>query len=363
MLPILPPAPSRTDPTNFSAKADAWVDALDEWTDAANALEQSLQLVATTGTSTSSLPIGTGSKGLTTQTGKAWGVGSWVYIVSSSSITNTMQGQVTAYNSGTGALVVNVSSFTGTGTFSNWTIGLAVPPIGQGRLIGVKKYNVAGSYTYTPTIGTTAIIVHLTGAGGGCAGTPATGAGQTAFGSPGGSGGYGEFYMIVDFATASLTVGAGGTQGTTGANASNGGDSKLEITPLTRFCSAGGGGGGLIDPASNSFPRGSYNGGNAGAVGGLSTSNGSDVLIKRASGVKGYNSLSISTAINIVGPGGVPYGANYPGEEYVAQGPGKWSGTFTPGAGGRGHVNGPSSASQAQGQDGVDGSIIIYEYT
>lgn len=126
-IPILPPAPSRTDPANFAVLGDAWVAALPAWTDAANALEQSLQLTATTGTSTTSLTIGTGSKTLNTQTGKVWSVGSYLYVVSSVSVSNLMIGQVTAYNSGTGSLTVNVTSTSGSGTISNWILGLSAP--------------------------------------------------------------------------------------------------------------------------------------------------------------------------------------------------------------------------------------------
>lgn len=124
-LPILPAPPSRDDPANFSTRADAFLGALPEWTDAANALEQSLQLVATTGTSTTSLAIGTGSKTLATQAGKAWVVGSYLYLVSAASIANRMVGQVTAYDSGTGVLTVNVSATVGAGTLASWVIGLA----------------------------------------------------------------------------------------------------------------------------------------------------------------------------------------------------------------------------------------------
>jgi len=127
MLPILPTPPSRDDPVNFAPRADAFLAALPAWTAAANALEQSLQLVATTGTSTTSLAIGTGSKTLTTQVGKAWAVGSFVYVVSAASVANLMIGQVTAYDSGTGSLTVNVVTSTGSGTLSSWIIGLSAP--------------------------------------------------------------------------------------------------------------------------------------------------------------------------------------------------------------------------------------------
>ena len=130
MLPILPPAPSRTDPANFSAAADAWVAALPAWTDAVNAIEGSLQASTLIGTSTTSLSVGTGAKGFASQAGKAWLVGAYLFIVAATDNTKVMQGKVTAYNSSTGSLVVDVNLASGSGTYSNWNIGVANPAVG-----------------------------------------------------------------------------------------------------------------------------------------------------------------------------------------------------------------------------------------
>lgn len=75
------------------------------------------------GTSTTSVAIGTGSKSFTTQTGKVWAVGTPLRVANTASpSTQFMDGVVTSYNSGTGALVVNVVGITGTGTLATWTI-------------------------------------------------------------------------------------------------------------------------------------------------------------------------------------------------------------------------------------------------
>lgn len=129
MIRPLPSAPSRDDPSNFSARADALLGALDGFVDDCNALEQSLQLVATTGTSATSITVSTGAKELTTQVGKAWSVGSFVYLASAASTANLMVGQVTGYNPTTGTLNVAVTSTRGSGTFAAWVIGLSAPDL------------------------------------------------------------------------------------------------------------------------------------------------------------------------------------------------------------------------------------------
>jgi len=149
MLPILPPAPSRTDPTNFSAEADAWVAALPEWTDAVNAIEGSLQASTLIGTSTTSLSVSTGSKGFTTQAGKAWLVGSYVFIVATADNSKIMQGKVTTYNSSTGSLVVDVNIASGSGTYASWNIGVSNPAIGTAGSLTVNGDVAASGGFYT----------------------------------------------------------------------------------------------------------------------------------------------------------------------------------------------------------------------
>jgi len=410
MLPILPPAPSRTDPTNFSAKADAWVDALDEWTDAANALEQSLQLVATTGTSTSSLPIGTGSKGLTTQTGKAWGIGSWVYIASASSITNLMQGQVTAYNSGTGNLVVNVTQSTGSGTYTDWVIALASPTTNSANLSGgsagsipyqtgvnttamlapgtagqilssngggspswitdttgvplnVQIFNSAGTYTYASTPGTKRRFIRLIGGGGGSASVVATAAGQIAWGRGGGCGALAELDSTYDWNGATLQVGGGGFGPAAGFNGGPGGSTYISKAGNTY--TATGGGGGTSSTATSTFPLAS----GANAQGGsVTTSMGvpNTHLITNITRAQEDAALA-ATAVGFVY---IPSGASH-----FDPAPGRWYTTvttattvqgsihpwFNSGEGAPWQVSGPSQTATA-GLNGFAGSIQIYEY-
>lgn len=80
--------------------------------------------------STSSNTIGTGAKTFTIATGlnsTMFAAGAAVYISQNtqSAAQNNMQGTITSYTSGTGALVVNITSVKGSGTFTNWNINFA----------------------------------------------------------------------------------------------------------------------------------------------------------------------------------------------------------------------------------------------
>lgn len=76
-------------------------------------------------TSTTSLTVGTGSKSLTVQTGKQFASGQFCTIASVADPANYMWGQVTSYNSGTGALVVNVTVPGGSGTIASWDVSVS----------------------------------------------------------------------------------------------------------------------------------------------------------------------------------------------------------------------------------------------
>ncbi len=105
----------------------------------------SQQVVATAtqqATSTTSLTIGTGSKTLTIQAGKAFQVGQWVLIQEASNSANQMLGQITAY--GGTSLTVNVTATGGSGTHADWTIVLTNSPAAAGYQPPVGTGNVTG---------------------------------------------------------------------------------------------------------------------------------------------------------------------------------------------------------------------------
>jgi hypothetical protein len=72
--------------------------------------------------SSTSLTIGLGSKTFTVGTGLAYSINQDVVIAFDSS--NDMNGPVTAYNSLTGSMTVNVTGFNGSGIYTSWTVNL-----------------------------------------------------------------------------------------------------------------------------------------------------------------------------------------------------------------------------------------------
>lgn len=133
--PLTPPPtpPSRSDaPATFITRADGllgWLPTLvAEYNAFVVALEEIAQATNYNATSSSSVAIGTGSKSFTATTGRLLKAGQFVSIASASDPGNAMLGTVTSYDAGTGALVVNVTAATGSGTKNDWVIALSVNP-------------------------------------------------------------------------------------------------------------------------------------------------------------------------------------------------------------------------------------------
>ena len=117
----LPIAPSTLRPSSFSSEMDAFLAAMVVFQAELDAIG-SVSGLSFVSNSTTSLAIGTGSKSLTVDTGKGYYPGNTISIAYTTSPGNIMYGAVTSYNSGTGALVVNVSSVGGSGTQALWSI-------------------------------------------------------------------------------------------------------------------------------------------------------------------------------------------------------------------------------------------------
>lgn len=134
------PTLDRSSPTFVAEVDDFFAAKLNAFIDQTNAVAAAMTLSATNGSSATSVAIGTGSKTFTADAGKSWQLGMTLKIASTASPTNSMLGDVTAYNGSTGALTINVpstSAISGSGTFSAWTIsqsGVAAQA-GQGNKI------------------------------------------------------------------------------------------------------------------------------------------------------------------------------------------------------------------------------------
>jgi len=154
-----PTAPSRSNPSTFSTLADAFLSWLSTtFVTELNATIAAMNTNDTISASTSSVAIGTGSKSFTVDTGKSYQVGMSVKIAYDSS--NWMHGEVTSYNSGTGALVVNVTLVSGSGTQASWTITLSGPSLGLTTFITtlLDDANAAAALT---TLGVSAFVQTL----------------------------------------------------------------------------------------------------------------------------------------------------------------------------------------------------------
>ncbi len=108
--------------------ADQVTLATEQKTLAEAAAQTAINAPGTSATSTTSLTVGTGSKTLTIQAGKALVPGMAVQIAYTTTPTTWMNGIITAYNSTTGALEVDVTATAGVvGTYAAWTVSLSAP--------------------------------------------------------------------------------------------------------------------------------------------------------------------------------------------------------------------------------------------
>jgi len=77
------------------------------------------------GTSSTSVSIGTGNKSYTASTNKLWVVGQQLQIASNADPANSNNGPLVSYNPTTGALVQNVTNTSGSGTYTDWVISIS----------------------------------------------------------------------------------------------------------------------------------------------------------------------------------------------------------------------------------------------
>lgn len=150
-IPTLPTAPNTSRPTSFSAEMDAWIAALADWTTAVNSVGSAFG-VSLTGTSTTSLTIGTGAKSLTVETGLAYVPGMGISIAATASPSNRMLCTVASYDTGTGALVVNSDTIGGSGTYAAWSVGPGAFSIDTSSLVTLTTAQTLTNKTLTAPI-------------------------------------------------------------------------------------------------------------------------------------------------------------------------------------------------------------------
>lgn len=214
-------------------------------------------------------------------------------------------------------------------------------PRQPGELIGVRV--ITSTQVYTPTAGTTQVIVLAQGGGGGGGGTAATGAGQQAAGGGGGAGGWALSYLTSGFSGVTATIGAAGAA-ISGANGGNGGTTSFGGL-LSATGGTGGGLGAAVSTTLITFSQGS--------VGGLGSGN-----MVSGQGGAGGAALYTSTGGVLSGAGGMGYhGAG--GSSVIAAANGNASNS--PGGGGSGSAQSASGAA-AFGGAGAAGRITIWEY-
>ena len=117
---------------------------------AVTAAASTVGAASTQASSTTSLTIGTGTQCLTVETGKNIIAGMPVRIASTATPTNRMDGTVTSYNSGTGALVVSVDRANGSGTEASWRVFLTGAGISTAELLEAE-FGGAGPTITTAT--------------------------------------------------------------------------------------------------------------------------------------------------------------------------------------------------------------------
>jgi hypothetical protein len=211
------------------------------------------------------------------------------------------------------------------------------------RLIGVQIFTAAGTATYTPTPGTSKVIVEVVGGGGGAGGAPATTGGNVSVGGGGSGGAHGVSRITSGFAGTTVTVGAGGLGGT-GTFGASGGTSSFGA-----FVSAPGGPGGTV--AGPTAPPWS--------TGTLGTGNSTGGNLWNSSGHQGQVSVAVTAAQGGGGTGGASrFGAGGAGAGATGAG----GDASAPGAGGGGTMN-PASAVAIKGGNGAPGAVLIWEYS
>jgi len=250
-----------------------------------------------------------------------------------------------------GTVTITGSPVTGSGN-----INLEVTS--TGRLLNVRTINSGTGATYTPTTGTTKIVVQMKGGGGGGAGTACT---ASTFGAAGGGGGGGFVQKYITGVTgaysATYTIGAAGNGGAAGTFIGTAGTTTTFNDGTFTLSAVGGNNastGGLSVGASTATVQGFP------GIGG--DASGGDINLRGGTGSPGFSSNS---------PGNLAIGGNGGGCGNGQGGGGGLSSTgvvngiaasANSGGGGGGGAC-IANAAGAAGGAGAAGQIVIFEYS
>jgi hypothetical protein len=211
-----------------------------------------------------------------------------------------------------------------------------------GRLIGPPQI-FTSSGIYTPTPGTTSVVVEVQGAGGGAGGIGGAGSSTVAIGNGGGAGAYAKSRLSSGFSGVSVSVGIGGSGGNLApTNGSTGGSSSFgTIVAL--------GGGGGLGQAQTTPPFSA-----TGSSGGMAS--GGNILNNR--GMASAHAFALSTNSVAAGHGGTSL-LGTGGFSSAVNGSAGSDGYLYGGGGGGGYRFNGSGFSGGSGANGV---VIIWEY-
>jgi len=232
-------------------------------------------------------------------------------------------------NGGNGAWVV-MECTGGTQQVAPATQSQHAMQLGQatGRLLNVQVLTSSG--TYTPTSGTTSVVVEAVGGGGGSGGVPATSSTQSGISGPGAPGSYAKARYTSSFSGVTVTIGSGGTAGTTSTAGGAGGTTSFGAL-LT--CPGGGG---------SPFGSASATTGNASSGSAASLPSGSGILVSTVIQPNGALQASANIAAGQYSP------------------PSPMPGSLR-GKGADGVFLGSSSAAVV-GSAGTGGAVVVWEY-
>lgn len=215
-------------------------------------------------------------------------------------------------------------------------------PIQAGQLLNVR---ILSNGVYTPTTGTTAVVVEVQGGGGAGGGAAVTGGAQVAAGGGGGAGGFSKTYLTTGFSGVTVTLGAAGTAAA-GAVGGTGGTSSFGA-----IITATGGTGGAAGTAAASA---TVQPGAAGGAGGV----GAGGNLVNAAGEAGDHAFYCTAPAS--GKGGASYiGAGAP---CVVNASSAGTTAVSAGSGGSGGVLLPSVAVANLGGAGAVGAVTVWEY-